>query len=169
MGWFCLQPANPGWGVGCVCLGAGFAFRAPILTGACCLCVWVWVLPSRRQSLLAFLVCVFAPSLPILALVWHVCVCVGVPPVPHQSWLKLVVCLFGYAFWVHPANPGWGVRCGCLCVRPAFNLAILAWVCCACILVRVVPSSRESWLGFVVFVFWCGFCLQPADSGWDVG
>ena len=85
------NPAIPGWGSGCVCLGMGFGFASPILAGACGACVrardstapcqtwlgcvvWVWALASPRQS---------SPGR------WGVRVCGPLPLVPRQSGAPL--------------------------------------------------------------------------------
>ena len=155
------NPANPGWGLGCVCLGTGFGFAPPTLAGVCGVCVWAWVLPSPRQSWLGCWgvhTCMFVRALrqylaipgrglwcvcsgtgfgftpPILARVFAVGVCVWVWAVssPRQSWL------------------------GC-------------WSVCVC--VRAPLAPRQSWLGCAVWVcvLGFGFRLRPAIPGWGVG
>ena len=174
---------------GCVYLGSGFgcapkflagvlgfffwcvrsACTPPILAGSCCVgvCAWAPVWAAARDSWL-----------------WCRVVCFGVcaPPVARQSWLGcgvwrcvlrlgfrlrpaitargVGVCVFVCVFRLYPANPGWSVRCGCVCfgsgcgcarpflaqvfscvfwcVRPACIPSTLAGVCG----VRVCASAR---------------------------
>ena len=51
----------------------------------------------------------FAVAPPILAGVQGVCLSVRASASPHKSWLRFVVRVFGLLFFLHPANPGWGV------------------------------------------------------------
>ena len=87
------SPASPGCSLGCVCLGTGFGFAPPILSGVCGVCAWAWVFPALSQSWLMF---------------WGVCVCVCAPRVP---WLGLLVRVSEQVFWLYPAICGWRVRC----------------------------------------------------------
>ena len=108
-----LYPATPDWGLrrGCVCLGSGFGCAPPLLAG-----------------MLSF-----------------VCVKVCAPLVPRHLWLGRAawVCVFGLGFrlrpatpgsgvgvfvlvcmlLLYPATPGWGVRCGCVCLGWGFGCA----------------------------------------------
>ena len=43
--------ANPGWGLGCVCLGTCFDFAPPFLAGVCGVCSWARVLDCSPQWL----------------------------------------------------------------------------------------------------------------------
>ena len=42
---------------------------------------------------------------------------------------------------------------------------ILGGVCGVVVCVCVLPLTWQSWLGFVVLVFWCGLCPHPANPG----
>ena len=148
---FFVNPADPGWGLGCLCLGTEFRFAAPILDAVCGVCVWAWVLPSGLGSRLCLSgfgswlhptnsrwgvgVCVIVCALrQYLAIpcrgLWCVCFGARVLALPRQLWLRYVVwvCECGFGFWLQPANPGCGV-------------------------------------GVCMFV--CALCLYPAISGWD--
>ena len=157
----CPYPAKPDWGLRCVCSVAGFGFTPPILAGVCGACVSVRVLLSPHQS-------------------WLGCWGVRALPVPRQSWLGSAVRVFECGFWLHPANPGWGLwcvclglgfaftppilagvlGCVCLCARSACTPPILAGVCGlgVCAWVRVLAAPRQSWLG----------CAYPANPGWGL-
>ena len=137
-----LYPASPGPSVrcGCVCLGSGSGYAPPILAGV----------------LRDVCVCVRAPLVPhtLLAGVCGVGVCAWawVSAAPRLSWLGcLGSCVFVCALCLYPATPGWGVRCGCVCLGFGFGCAppLLAGMFgCVCVFVctlRLVPCP--SWLG----------------------
>ena len=131
----CLLPANPGWGLWCLCLGSAFAFTSTFLAwvlGCVCLCArsacipqvqaglcgagvcaLVWSLAAPPQSRLeccSLCVCVcFACTPPFLAGVRCACGRLGVLAAPHHSGWGFMVCLFRFRFCFHPANPGSGV------------------------------------------------------------
>ena len=134
-----LHPATPGWGVRSGCVCLGSGFGC-------------------------------AP--PLLAGVLEcVCACVPVPLVPHHSWLGRAawLCVLGLGFWLRPATPGCGVRCGCVCLGSGFGCAppLLAGVLgCLCAGVRALPVPRHSWLGGALWV--CVLGLRPATPGWGV-
>ena len=141
---FWLRPATPGWGAQRGCVCLG--------SGLGC-----------------------APPL-LAGVLWCVCAGVGAPLVPHHSWLGCAVwvCVFWLGFRLRPATPGWGVRCGCVCLGSGFgcNPPLLAEVLgrlCAGVRAPLVP--RHSWLGCVVWVWVFGlrFRLRPATPGWGVG
>ena len=97
-----------------------------LLRGAC---VWVWVVvgfgfrlrPATPGWGVGVCVCLCACSActpPLLAGVCGVGVCAParVSVAPRHSWLGCwVVCVLVCAARLHPATPGWGVRCGCAC------------------------------------------------------
>ena len=64
------NPANPRWGLGCVCLDTGFGFASPFLAGVYGTWVWALVLPAPRQSWLGC---------------WGVCVCARALSIPSHS------------------------------------------------------------------------------------
>ena len=119
------NPANPGWGLGCVCLDLGFACTPPILAG---------VLGCVRSCARS------APTPPFLAGASGACVRAWMYPANCGSCVSC-----GFGFWLHPRNPGWGVgvcvfvcplrlysddpgwcvRCGCLCLVLGFGCAPL--------------------------------------------
>ena len=159
-----LHPATPGWGVrrGCVCLSSGFGCSPPLLAGllgCACLCAC----PPRTPPLLAGLCG------------GGVCVWARVSAAPRHSWLGCWgVCVQVWALRLHPATPGWGVRCGCVCLGSGFGCAppLLAGVLgCVCAGARALLVPRHSWLGCApwVCVFGPGFRLRPATPGSGVG
>ena len=86
---------------------------------------------------------------PILAAVCGVGVCSWVRfwAAPRHTWLGcccvcVCVCVFVCALRLYAANPGWGVRCWCVCLGSSFGCGV-----------HHLPVPRHSWLGFVV----CGF------------
>ena len=179
-----LFPATPGWGVrrGCVCLGSCFGCAPPLLAGMLrCVCVCV---PASLVPRHSWLPCV----------VW-VCVWTRVSAPPRHSWLGcLGVCVFVCVLRLYPPTPGWGVRCGCVCLGSGLGCAspLLAGVLgCVCVFVsalRLYPATPgwgmrrgcvclgsgfgcpcHSWLGcWGVCVFMCPLHLYPATPGWGV-
>ena len=177
-----LHPATPGWVVRCggVCLGWGFACAPPLLavvSGCACLCACSPCTP------------------PLLAGVCGVGVCawVRVSAAPRHSWLGCWgVCVLLCALRLYPATPGWGVRCGCLCLGSGFGCAppllagVLGCVClCACspctppplagvcgvgvgVWARVSAAPRHSWLGCWGVHVCVRAPLVPATPGWGV-
>ena len=112
--------------------------------------------------------------------VWRLCLGLGcgwawVSAAPRHSWLGFWgVCLFACVLRLYPSTPGWGVRCGCVCLGSRFGCAepILAGVLgpvCVCVRAPLVP--RHSWPGCAVWVCVVGFRFQlrPATPGWGVG
>ena len=180
-----LHPATPGPGVryGCVCLGSGFGCA----------------LPRLAQVLWCACLCACPPCTPPLlagARGVGVCVWVRVSAAPRQSWLGCWgVCVVVWAPPLYPANPGWGVRCGCGYLGLGFGCAppLLAWVCGVgvCVRAEVSAAARQSWLGCWVVrvcvraplvgghswlgcatwlcVLGFGFRLRLATLGWVVG
>ena len=141
-------------------LGLGFRLRPATPGWAVGLCVC-----SCARS---------ACTLPLLAGVRGVGVCVWarVSAAPRHSWLRCcAVCVLVWAFRLHPATPGWGARCGCVCLGSGFGCAppllavVLGYAClCACspctppllagvhgvgvcAWARVSAAPRHSWLG----------------------
>ena len=102
---------------------------------------------------------------PLLAGVCGVGVCAWarVLAAPCPSWLGCWgVCVFVCALCLYPATPGWGVRCGSVCLGSGFGCAppLPAWVSgCVCAHVRPPLVPRHSTLAFVV----CGF-----DIAWHL-
>ena len=154
----------------CVCLGSGFGCAPPLLAGVLgCVCVrvraplvprhsWLGCAARVRFLWLGFRlrsatpgsgvgVCVCscarsACTLPLLAGVCGVgvCVCARVSAAPRHSWLGCWACVLVCVLPLYPATPGWGLRCGCVCLGSGCRLrpATLLWgvgvcVCwCAC-------------------------------------
>ena len=148
-----LHPATPGTGArcGCVCLGSGFSCAPPLLARMLG-CVCALLAPSQS---------------------WHGCavwVCVS------GLGFRLRPCHFSPGCWavcvlrLHPATPGTGARCGCVCLGSGFSCAppLLAGVL-GCVRAPLAPS--HSWHGCAVWVclFGLGFWLRPATPGWGVG
>ena len=164
-----MHPATPGTDVrcGCVCLGSGFSCAPPLLAGV--------------------LGCVCAPLAPSHS--WPrvrgvgVCVWARVSAAPRHSWLGCwAVCVLR----LHPATPGTGARCGCVCLGSGFGCAppLLAGLLgCVraplapshswprvrgvgvCAWTRVSAAPRHSWLGCWAV---CVLCLHPATPGTGV-
>ena len=94
---------------------------------------------------------------------------------PRHSWLGcLGVCVFVGAPCLYPTTPGWGVRCGCVCLGSGSGWAppLLAGVLgCVCVCVRAALVLCQSWLGCAAWlcVLGLGFWLRPATPGWGVG
>ena len=136
------KPPNPGWGLGCVCLGTSFGFAPPLLVGVRGVGVRAWARFSAA---------------------------------PRHSWVGCRgVCLFVCALCLYPANPGWGVRCGCVCLGSGFGCAppLLAGVLgSVCVCVRPPPVPRRFRLGCAVWVCVLRllFRLRPAIPGPGIG
>ena len=121
-------------------------------------------------------VCLFARSActpPLLAWLCGVGVCVWAPTsaAPRHScqggWPS---CVFVCALGLCPATPGWGLRCGSVCLGSGFVCAppLLAGVLeCVCVCVRGPLVPRHSWLGCAVWgvVLQLGSRLWPATPG----
>ena len=136
-------------GVSGVCLGWGFCRSPPILAGVFRCACWS-ACPTCTPPLLAGLCSVF--------------VGVEVSASPRQFLLGSGVCVFRFGFCFHPVNRGWGVGMSV----SASTLPFLAGLYGVCILVRILVSARQSWLGLVVCVFGFGFFFHPANPGWGV-
>ena len=83
------------------------------------------------------------------------------------------VCVFVCALCLYPATPGWGVRCGRVCLGSGLGCApqILAGLSgCVCVCVRATLVSSHSRLGCAVWVCVLGVELlpRPATPGWVV-
>ena len=81
--------------------------------------------------------------------------------------------MFACALCLYRSTPGWGVRCGkvCLCWGFGCALPLLAGVLgcvCVCVCAPLVP--RPSWLRCAVWVcvLGLGLRLRPATPGWGV-
>ena len=182
---FHLHPATPGWGVRvCVCLCARSPYTPPLLAGLCGVgvCAWAPVSAAPRHCWRGVGVCVClrarpARTPPLLAGVCGVdaCAWAWVSSAPRHSWLGCWgVFLFVGALCLYPATPGWGVRCGCVCLGSGFGCAppLLAGVLgCVCVCVRAPLVPSHSWLGCAVWVCVLGLRLRlrPATPGWGVG
>ena len=176
-----LYPATLGWVVrcGCVCLGSGSDW--PRLSWLGCwgvrVCVFVPLVPRNPAGVCGVVVCAWAR-------IWAA---------PRHSWLGCWgVCVFVCALRLYPATPGWGVRCGCVCLGSGSGCAppLLAGVLgCACLCARsactpqllagvrgvvvcawaLVPAAPcHSWLGcWGVCVCWCArsACTPPLLAG----
>ena len=84
------------------------------------------------------------------------------------------LCMLVYPLRLYPATPGWGVRCGYVCLGSAFGCAppLLARVLrCLCVRVSAPLVPRHSWLGCAawVCVLGLGFRLRPSTPGRGVG
>ena len=176
-------PATPGWGVRCGfgCLGSGFGCAPPLLAGVlgcACLCACSLGSPQLLAGVCGVGVCAWAR-----VLVVH-----------RHSWLGCRgVCVLVCALRLYPATPGWGVRCGCVCLCSGFSCAppllagVLGCAClCACspcappllagargvgvcVCVRVSAAPRHSWLGcWGVCVLVWALPLYPATPDWGV-
>ena len=171
------------------------------LSGCVCACVRAPLAPSHSSHRCVVWVCVFwlgfrlrpatpgwcvrlcacscarsACTQPLLARVRGVGVCVWarVSAAPYHSWLGCwAVCVLVWALHLHPATPGWGARCGCVCLGSGFGCALplLAWVLgCVCARVRAPLAPSHSWHGCAVWVcvFGLGFRLRPTSPGWGL-
>ena len=187
---FRLRPATPGWGVGvCVCL-----VRAPLVprhswlgcaVWASVFGLWLWLLPAF-PGLGVECACLCARSActpPLLAGVCGVGVCAWGrgSAVPRHSWLGCSgVCVFVCALCLYPATPGWGVRCGCVCLRSGFGCAppLLAgvlgpvWgstVCIHCLFSCPVVAAFVPVCPFFFTLlssfFWCRKCFLDQTDG----
>ena len=179
---FCGNPANRGWGLGCVCLGKAFGFVPPFLAGVCGVCGWAWGLACPPTFLAGVLGRVWlrarsAWTPPLLARVCGVGVCAWAPVLaaPGHSWLgRWGVCIFVRALRLYPATPGWAVRCGCVCLGSGFGCArplMTGVLRCVCVFVRALCVPRDSWLVCAVWVCLLGLGSRPhhATPGWNVG
>ena len=185
-----------GSGLGCI-----LPLLAGVL-GCVCVCVPATLLPCHSWLGCAAWVCVFglgfrlrsatlelgawmcvcfctcsACTQPLLAAVCGVGVCTCAPGLaaPRYSWLRCWgVCVLVCVLRSYPAIPGWGVRCGCVCMGSGFGCApsLLSGVLgCVCVFVRAPPVTRHSWLGYAVWVcvLVLRFRLRSATPGWGVG
>ena len=83
-------------------------------------------------------------------------------------------CVFVCGLLLYPSTPGWGVRCGCVCLDSGLGFAspLLAGVFGSLyVCVRAPPVPRPCWLRHPVWVraLVLGFGLRPATPGWGVG
>ena len=153
-----LHPATPGWGVrcGCVCFGSGFRLHPAT--------------PGWGFGVCVCLCACSACTLPLPAGVCGVGVCVWtrVSAALCHSWLGCWgLCLLVCAPRLHPATPGWGVRCGCVCLASGLGcapplLAGVSGLLSAC--VRTPLAARHSWLGVRCGCVCLGFgfgCAPP--------
>ena len=198
-----LRPATRGWGVRvCVCLCARSACSPPLLAKVCGVCLFglgFRLRPATPGRGVGVCVCLCARSActpPLLAGVFAlgVCALAWVSAAPRHSWLGCWgVCVLVRPLRLHPATPGWGVWCGCVCLGSGFrcNPPLLAgvlgcvcvrvcaplvprhsWLGCAawvCVWALVSAAPRHSWLGCSgVCVFVCPLRLYPATPGWGV-
>ena len=163
-GFGCAPPLLAGL-LGCVCARV----RAPLAPCHSWLGCAVWVCvfglrfrlrPATPGWVVGLCVCSGARSActpPLLAGLRGVGVCVWarVSAAPRHSWLGCwAVCVLWCALRLHPATPGTGAWCGCVCLGSGFGCAppFLARVCVVgvCARARVLAAPRHSWLGFVV-------------------
>ena len=171
------NPANPGWGLGWVCLGTGFGLRPSIPGwglwrgrlglgfglhssipglgfGACVVVCALRLYPAFSGSAVRCgCVCLgsgFGCAPPLLAgVLGCVCVCVRALFVPRHSWLGCAVwvCVLGLGFWLRPATPGWAVG---LCV-------------CLCARSACTPPLLAGVCGVLVCA-WAPFLAAPRHS-----
>ena len=159
---------------GCVsaCMRAPLVARHPWLGCA----VWVCVLglgfrlrPATPGWGVGVCVCLFACSACTPLLLASVCgvrVCAWarVSAAHRHSWLGCrSVCVFVCMVRLYPAIPGWGVRCGCVCLgsglgcAPPLLAGMLRSVClCAC------SACTPPLLAGVRVVGWSAWALAPA-------
>ena len=183
-GFGCAPPLLAGV-LGCLCAGV----RAPLVPRLSWLgrAVWMCVFglgfrlrPATPCWSVGVCVCWCACSSctpPLLAGVCGLGVCAWarVSATPRHSWLGCWgVCVLVWALRLHPATPGWGARCGCVCLGSGFGCAppLQAGVLgCVCARVRALLAPCHSWLGCAVWVcvFGLGSRLRPATPGWRVG
>ena len=183
-GFGCAPPLLAGvLGPLCACVAAPLVPRHSWLGCAVRVCVLglgFWLCPATRGWGVGACVCLCARSActpPLLAGVCGVGVCAParVSAAPRHSWPGCWgVCVLVCALRLYPATPGWGVRCGCVCLRSGFGCAspLLAGVLgCVCACVRAPLVPRHSWLGCAVWVcvLVLGFRLCPATPGRGVG
>ena len=179
-GFGCTPPLLAGV-LGCVCAGAGALF-APRHS-------WLWCAPWLCLFGLGFLlrpatpgwgvgvgVCWCACSSctpPFLAGVCGLGVCAWarVSAAPRHSWLGCwAVCVLVCALRLHPATPGTGARCECVCLGSGFGCAppLQAGLCVVgvCARARVSAAPRHSWLGcWAVCVLVCALRSHQATPG----
>ena len=150
------NPANPGWGLGWVCLGTGCGFAPPSPTGVCGVCDWASVLACTPPFLAtasgrAWLCARSACTPPIPAGVCRVGVCgwLQVSAAPRDSWLRCWgVCVLVCASCLVPC-PSWlGVRSGGVCLGLGCSRA---------------PPHLAGLFGRVFF--FCASPLYPAPPG----
>ena len=142
-----------------LCLGLGFAVTPLILAGVLGVCAWVWVLFSPHHSWLGFVVCAVG---------------LGFWLAPRHSWLGFWgVCRCVCALRLYAATPGWGVRCGCVCLgfgsrlRPVYPGWVVGVYVCLCARSACTAPLLAGLCGVVVFGL--EFRLRPATPGWGVG
>ena len=183
-GFGCAPPLLAGL-LGCMCARV----RAPLAPChswlGCAVCVCGFGLGFRLRPAtpgwgVGLCVCSCARSAcsqPLLAGVCVVGVCAGArgSAAPRHSWLGCwAVCVLVCALRLHPTTPGWGSRCGCVCLGSGFGCAppLLAGVLgCVNARVRAPFAPSLSWHGCAVWVcvFGLGLRLRPATPGWGVG
>ena len=115
-----LYPATPAWGVRCGCVCLGSGFGCA---------------PPLLAGLCGVGVCAWGQGL----------------AAPRQSWLGCwCMCVFVRALRLYPTTPGWGLRCGCVCLGSGLRCALpllAGMLKCACVCVRAPLVPRHSWLG----------------------
>ena len=173
-----LYAGNPRWGVrvGCVCLGSCFSCTPPMLAGVSGRVFWCvrsacpLPIPARvcGVGVSAWARVSSPPPLPWLGC-WGVCLCAcsvltppllpGVYTVNVCAWAQVSraptfsswgvgLCVLVFALRLYPANPGWVVRCWCVCWASDLGCICNFWLGC--------------W-GLCVFV--CALRLYPANPG----
>ena len=146
----------------------------------CVFALGLWLRPATPGWGVGVCVCCCACSSctpPLLAGVCglDVCAWARVSAARRHTWLGCwALCVLVCALRLHPATPGWGARCGCVCLGWGFGCAprVLAGVLgCVCASVRAPLAPRHSWLGCAVWVcvFGLRFRLRPANPGWGAG
>ena len=184
---FCGNPANPGWILGCVCLGTCFGFALPILAGICGRCFWGRVLLAPANPRWSVGVCAFMRVLRWYPTIrgWGVwCVCSGTG-VPRRLWLGCLVRVWALASPRQSLLGSWrvcvslrsppvprqscrGKRCGrlCLCLGFGSTPPFLARVFgCLCVL-RLYPAN-PGWGSWCVCMG-SSFGFDPTNPGWGV-
>ena len=180
---FGLRPATRCWGVPvcvCVCVRAPLVPRDSWLGCAVWVCVLglgFWDRPATPGWVVGMCVCLWASSACTPPLLAGVCgVGVGawarVLAAPRLSWLGFWgMCALVGALCLYPASPGWGVRCGCVCLDSGFGCAppdLARVLGCVCVCGRALLGPRHSWLECAVLVcaLGSGFgCAPPFLAG----
>ena len=153
--WFGVpgNPAIPGWGLGCVCLGTGFGFALPVLAGVCSSCVWLWTFPAPAYSWLGR---------------WGMCPLARALPVPRHSRVgppAVRGCVGVAVGGVSPPSSYFFFRPSCL-RRGGLWVWFSAPLCCGSVVVAVAcsslgplgsrsPSPLPLGSSFLFFVFSC--------------
>ena len=143
----------------------------------CVLALGCWLRPATPGWGVGVCLCLCAssPCTPLLlagVCVVGVCAWARVSAATHHSWLGCWgPCVFFCALRLYPATPGWGVRCGSVCLGSGFGCAppLLAGVLgFVCVFVRapLVPPTPGSGVRCGCVCLGSGFgCAPPLLAG----